>query len=341
MISKKKIEAYSSLLSTIDYENAGIAPYQLNYLHHLVRNSNYFVEIFACVLNNAILISGKRMEEMQIVDFGSGNGLLGMFAKYCGFKEVIMIDHSIESIDSSKKISELLDIVPDQIIHGGVEVLETLKRQHFDAVVGTDVIEHIYNLDTFLYEVQALNSKVTAIFTTASNNKNFIKRYKIQRIQKKDECTGWNDKHLGTLPAFRTVRKNIITNVLPECSDKDLDMLITHTRGMSEKDIVAACQLFAKEKRKPPLLSHPTNTCDPYTGSWTERLLTNKEYIAIFGKYGMKLTIENGFYNIHHAFAKSLIVKTLNNTIRFFKKNGIYISPFIILSAKAGNKGCN
>jgi len=35
---------------------------------------------------------------------------------------------------------------------------------------------------------------------------------------------------------------------------------------------------MSRQKILPPLLQHPTNTCEPLSGSWTEHLLTIAEY---------------------------------------------------------------
>jgi 2-polyprenyl-3-methyl-5-hydroxy-6-metoxy-1,4-benzoquinol methylase len=86
-----------------------------------------------------------------LVDYGAGNGLLGIFAKYCGFKKVYVNDISAIFIEASKQLAKVLDISIDGFIEGDCDkVLEfTKENDKVDAVVGTDVIEHVYRLYTF------------------------------------------------------------------------------------------------------------------------------------------------------------------------------------------------
>ena len=103
---------------------------------------------------------------------------------------------------------------------------------------------------------------------------------------------------------------------------------------MNEQDIVICIENYLKEGVIPPQPTHPTNTCHPYTGSWTEKLVSAEEYQHIFRKYYTELIIDPGFYNEFSSGLKTLVYKQAN---RFIHKTGLTFSPFIFLTAKGNN----
>jgi hypothetical protein len=156
----------------------------------------------------------------------------------------------------------------------------------------------------------------------------------MMNIQHQDEWFGWHKN--GELPiiSFREVRKNIILQILPDIQAQALNDLVSYTRGLKEKDIVNACLIYKKNLSLPTILKHPTNTCDPVTGSWTEKIISFEEYRRLYNNYGYELTIKNGHYNIDQFFPKSMLLKLINNFIRILGKAGTTLSPYIVLIGK-------
>ena len=111
-------------------------------------------------------------------------------------------------------------------------------------------------------------------------------------------------------------------------------MLATRTRGLKKDDIELVVENYLNKNQLPEILNHPTNTCDPITGSWTERLLSIKEYKALFDKENFSIEIKKGFYNQWQKGIKNLVAKILNRCILILGKKGIVISPFIFLQIK-------
>jgi hypothetical protein len=105
---------------------------------------------------------------------------------------------------------------------------------------------------------------------------------------------------------------------------------------MNTDDIIKAGKRFIETGLLPKPPFHPTNTCDPISGSWTERLLTIKEYNLIYEKAGFLLRVHNGFYNQWQQGTKGNILKMANKTIALLGKQGKIISPFITLVGTRG-----
>jgi len=318
------------MLSELNVENLGLQKYQAFYLTNLLIHKKYFVSMYAQVLNELLMQTEKKNEQIFLIDYGAGNGLLGLFAKSCGFGKVVQVDTSSAFCFSQEILSEKLRLPVDENINGDYESLEKFAANPPDALIATDVIEHIYDLDKFFSTLQKLNKRLVTVFTTASNDHNFWKKKKLMRIQKKDECEG-DVSGDDFCESFRLVRRNIIKKEIPQITNSALERLVIHIRGLRKDDIELACSRYMENGAIPPLLTHPTNTCDPITGSWTERFLSFKEYKDLFNRYGFSLTIKNGFYNNFQHGVKGTILSVLNFLILKMGKKGSALTPYIIL----------
>lgn len=329
-ISTEQIENFCNRLSELDVANLGLERYQASYLANLLIHKKYFTSIYAGVLNELLMHSSKEKEHIFLIDYGAGNGLLGLFAKHCGFGKIIQVDTSSACCFSQQALSEKLDLPIDENINGDYESLEKFAANPPDALIATDVIEHIYDLDKFFASLQKLNKQLVTVFTTASNDRNWWKKKKLMKIQKKDEWEGDQSSDNFCEP-FRMIRSYIIKKEIPGITDSALGRLVTHTRGLRKDDIEWACSLYKEKGAMPPLLLHPTNTCDPISGSWTERFLSFKEYDELFNRHGFSLIIKNGFYNSSQEGIKGKTLSLLNFLIRKMGKKGSALSPYIIL----------
>jgi len=95
-----------------------------------------------------------------------------------------------------------------------------------------------------------------------------------------------------------------------------------------KNDILNAVSDYLINQKIPVPPPHPSNTCDPYTGSWSERLLTIAEYKLLYNRYGFKFEQYNGFYNSYENSIKSFLLKFINAISKIAGKK---ISAFIIL----------
>jgi len=86
------------------------------YLSYLLSHLEYFVKIYSAVLNQSLQLADIEIHQARVVDLGAGNGMLGLFAKFCGFKEVYINDIDHTFIEASKKLATRLSILPDNYI---------------------------------------------------------------------------------------------------------------------------------------------------------------------------------------------------------------------------------
>jgi 2-polyprenyl-3-methyl-5-hydroxy-6-metoxy-1,4-benzoquinol methylase len=337
---KQYIPSFAQVLQTIQVDNFIIERYPAAYLQLLITQHTYYLHIYAQVLDKVVQYSAKRKEEIVLLDYGAGNGLLGMFAKHCGFKAVYSIDINESFVQAAYLLNEKLKMRVDAILTGYWDtIIEFCKTNPVpDAVAGTDVIEHIYNVGAFLKNIKALNRAMITVFTTASVTVNPFKSHAIKKLQRQDEYQCTNPEHtihnnpFAGMP-YAEVRRRLIQqhfNLPPT----DVKALARATRGMIKADLLDAVTMFINTGQMPAGVNHPTNTCDPVTGNWTEHLLTVKEYETLYTEAGFRFIVCNGFYNEWQQGLKSKLLKMINWYTLFSGRCGRWLSAYIVLVGK-------
>lgn len=331
---QSQIAGFEELLIKADPSRLDASTYSTAYLAHLLKNIRYYLDIYAEVLERALQKSNKDIASLVLVDYGCGNGLLGLFAKYCGFHKVYLADLDVDFIQAAGSLSDHINIKPDGFISGDENsLLQTLSTKKIDCIVGTDVIEHIYDLADFFKSLHAMNTHMVSVFTTAANVYNPVKRRRLKALQRKDELFGGkpgDDPLFGETahPAFLEMRKNIIQSYAPLLEPGAVQKLAKNTRGLKKMDIRMAVRIYEENGKLPPRLQHPTNTCHPETGSWTERLLSIGQYRSIYAGAGFSLNIYTGKYDVYKKGIKSFINRILNAGIAV---TGKMLAPYLML----------
>ena len=330
---KEKITGFEKLLDIVIIDETSPEIYCRKYLGHLLHHRKYYLAIYADVLEKLISHSEKRASEITLIDFGAGNGLLGIFSKYCGFKSVFINDIDKKFVDASRNLAIQMNVPIDEYIAGDIHAVESFFNDEVpDAIVGTDVIEHIYSLQDFFSTIKKINPSMVSVFTTASNPKNYFKIRQLKKLQIKDEYEGGTPDDFilfgdRALEPFFLTRQNIIHTQLENTDEATILKLAKATRGMNEADILIVTRNYKINGTIPLLPVHPTNTCNPLNGSWTERILEIEEYISIYNSIGMKLDLYNGFYDEFKTGFKKFLNKLLNVAVR---RIGGAFAPYII-----------
>lgn len=327
------INGFEKQIEKIQIDQLSCSPYAKRYLTHLLQNSTYYLSIYAHVLDKAVENAIVPVSQMILLDYGAGNGLLGMFAKYVGFEKVFLCDIDPDFVAASQELSIVLELPISGFVTGD---LKAFIHQHPAVkpavMVGTDVIEHIYDLKVFFADLQHMNPQIISVFTTASNPDNPVKSAMLKRLQIKDENEGGDPSDFALAgaekhEAFVKIRKQIIQTAFPELAKNTVEQLALATRGLYQPDIIQAVNLFLKEGTL-PVLPTGQNTCHPYTGSFTERIISIDGYQKVYSEAGFELQVFNGFYNAQTKGIKKIINRILN---MFVKILGRKIAPFITL----------
>lgn len=339
---KIKINAFYNILSNLNLDEIQMEPYTKNYLKYIISQHTYYLEVYAFILQKTIAQANLKLNQINLLDFGAGNGLLALFAKFCGANQVVVCDIRQEFIASIEQLSAALKIQIDGYIFGNeanaVAYFSTAPIQP-NICIGTDVIEHVYSVNNLIQSMKIINSNITIAFSTASVDDNIIKKKQLYKIMWADEHIGYElkgDNEGGSIYAgqpFLQVRKQIIQQKAPQLRSHQIEALAVATRGLNKADIEKAVDQFIQNKQLPTPPLNKYNTCNPITSCFTEQMITHKSYKKLYQSHGFKLTSYNGFYNIHQKWYKKPAIMLLNLLPKTFKTNylGRFFAPFVVL----------
>jgi 2-polyprenyl-3-methyl-5-hydroxy-6-metoxy-1,4-benzoquinol methylase len=336
---------FANKLNNITSESLGIEGYPGAYLDHILTHFNYYSSIYSYVIKLATEAIQKPVSELTVLDFGTGNGMLAMFAKQFGFKKVWASDISPDFLNAARKVSQAAKIHIDGFIEGDEQALLNWFSEEGvrpDIVLGTDVIEHIYNLDSFFAVLKKLNPQMVHVFTTASNPHNYFKVKELRKLQYKDEYVGYTGQEENIsfhnaqgAESFLSQREKIIKSGFSNLPDDIVAQLAKATRGLVKRDIVSAVNNYLITAKLPQAPADPHLVCDPETGSWTERVSAINTYKELYKGNGFSFQYFNGFYNAKSGGGiKSISARLMNSVFCANRYWGKYFSPFIVFRGK-------
>ena len=109
--------------------------------------------------------------------------------------------------------------------------------------------------------------------------------------------------------------------------DWEADVWATDTRGLTYPDILTAI-----DTHSPKTDIDAYNTCDPETGSWTERILPISTYQTLVQPFHASVSIKVGHYNTHRKGLKGIASRLLNLLLYIpFARS---LAPFITILIK-------
>lgn len=329
-----KIESSATSLTNrlkeIDYNVLPISDYNKNYIGNLKPALVFFMKIYATCLQQGLKNISVPLSEIVLVDYGGGSGFLSMLAKEIGIGKVIYIDLNPLSVETIRLLKEKACTGPDVILHGNSDTLNNWCKQNEvnpQLLIATDLIEHVYDLNSFFADLMAINGNMHMVFTTASNPFNPYVTHRLRKMMVK--CETGND----ISPNFLTLRQQYIQKQFPFLSEEKTKEWSKKTRGLIYDDIKIAI-----ESNKVLILEDKYNTCNPENGNWAERILPISAYQQILKPYGYEVQVKKGFYNTDRKNSLfSFLSKSINLKIKLLGNIGFSLAPFILLNCKKAN----
>ena len=266
-----------------------------------------------------VLYPEVQIRDMTLVDYGGGSGLMACLAKEAGIPRVIYNDIYNPWCGEAELIARALGCEADAYVCGDMESVSSFLRSRpvtDVALVSINVIEHIYNLNEFLSGCARLSSgKVVLALSTSANPMNPVvrRRHHRQHLQWEfqDRPKPAGDGERDSWRAYYTLRREIIQGIDPALTAAELDSLASATRGLVKDEIEKCVVEFRKTCRIAVFPEHPTNTCDPFTGNWEERLLDIPDVCRQLASLGFDVLVTGGYYS---GRAKNPVVKLIKNT---------------------------
>ncbi len=295
----KASERLLKKLSVLDVTSLPISEYSKRYL------SGIQSSLHTCLtkLNFVMEYATDSMEihsDVYFLEYGGGTGLISMLAMEMGLKNVFYNDIYEVSCQDFTVVSKALGYRPVGIICGDTDAV--VKAAHdkkilFSIVASYDVIEHIYDPESFYQTLQRAMEENGRIFMgSAANsfNPKIVRELSALHLQveEQDRPKVWGHKERDSLKSYHGIRESFIAQALKERNisvpPSAIHSMATRTRGLICPLILQKLdQLVANENLSFVDPKFPTNTCDPLTGNWAEHLLDlpklNQEIANLYG----------------------------------------------------------
>ncbi len=332
----------SGKLNRVNPAELAVSDYNKKYLAKYIRKMRQTLQKYVYLLMTALDGTGKRAEDTVLIDYGGGSGLISLLAKEAGVGRVIYNDIFETSITDVKELARVFEIDLDDYICGDIQgVLEYTRRLNLkpDALVSSDVLEHIYDLDMFFGAlVHHMPDGFSFAMTTHANPGNPVINYLLKKKQRALELTDrppeWGHKASDSLRSYRRLRMDIIREGYPSLNETEINMLALRTRGRHRGDIMKCAEEYVRARIMPPMPDHPTNTCDPLTGNRADRLMKPKVYLQILSQAGFQARLLNGYYGHPRPLVRRIIARLLDLGIYLTGRQGYRLASYFIIAGK-------
>lgn len=326
-------------LGGLDTTFLDISDYNKKRLGHHLQNLQSDLQTYVFILAWALHNIGKPLRDCVVLNYGGGIGLLAMLAKEAGVRIVAYNDNYDVSCRDAEVIAKRIGNISDYYIHGEIDELSMYLRGEkisCDAIVSYGVIEHIYDVKTFLSRLTELSAEnLTVVLGSGANPWNPLVRRRLMKTQRMLENVD-RKKEVGhrerdCLEAYLKVRIKMISKMTPQLSVDIIDQLARLTRGLKESDIRPQVDRYVEAGQFPQGPDHPTNTCNPYTGDRANNLVHPGAFKSLLSRAGFSTHVMPGYYGGSQFGMKRLIGIPLNAAIRIGGRCALQLAPFFVL----------
>jgi hypothetical protein len=328
-------------LQSVDIKSLCITEYNQRKWEKKLKNLSGSLSTYGYLLRLSFSNCSIPIQKSVFVDYGGGCGILSFLAKELGVGTVIYNDIYEGSCNDVKLFSNALELPLEYIVCGDVDkLIEYIRKNSIivNSIASYDVLEHLYDVEYHFNLLLSLsNPHFRLVYASGANNENPMKVHKLKKIhinaEYKNREEKWGHKETDSSRAYFDVRKDIISNYAPDLRPDQVEKLSRATRGLIKLDIEKAVDEYRNRGEIAYRNNHPTNTCDPYTGSWCEQLISIKWLQDILKKSGFSVKILSGYNNRQVSLPKNIMVYILNTLIRLLGRRGLFIAPYYIVIA--------
>ena len=109
---------------------------------------------------------------------------------------------------------------------------------------------------------------------------------------------------------------------------------------MRKSDILLFLEKYREGDPIPIEPDHPTNTCDPLTGNWAERMMDPHSLVNDASQYGIDLEVLPGLWSLDKGRPLKNAFKRVSNIgISLSKTGGLSHAPYYILCGTSAMNG--
>jgi 2-polyprenyl-3-methyl-5-hydroxy-6-metoxy-1,4-benzoquinol methylase len=326
-------------LINLDFESLVIHESVKSYYRFDLSKIRYVSECNAFILYHIIRDKKINAENLLIIDHGAGLGFFSFLVKRLGM-QCICHDISSEYIEGIKVIGKELYSLPDHFVIGDTDALIQycqVNKLQPDGLGSRNVIEHIPDYKQFFSELNLLSKPgFAAVITTSANMHNPLVKQIHLKIHNQYEnegiITDMDNPILNTSNCGIKMRSELIQNKFPDLDAEIINTLARLNRGFIQQDIMARVKNYIDTGKLPEPFQEPSNTRDPSSGAWVERLVSFTDYRKAAGSNSFTFELIPGFYNTHYtSSAKNIVSRFLNLILKIKNPWSVNLSPFLAM----------
>ena len=344
-------DAFKSVLEDIaklDLKELGVSEYNQIYIQTKLRKPHYEMCVASYMLGEFTNHTGSDHDNAVLVDYGAGSGLACFAAKRLGIKHVVYCDIFEQSCKDAKLIGDAIGVTIDQYVCGDLpDTHQWIRSNGLQAsgVISHNVIEHVYSMNELFDFIGQIAERDTFVWLSTAANP-FRKKTQAElakhanRVETQTREPAPGHKERNALEAYRDIRHSIVKQARPELDDETLNLIADRTRGMRQDDILAFLASYTAGDTITIEPDHPTNTCDPLTGNWAERMMDPFQLVQDAKRHDLDLQVRPGLWSLDDdSFVKNTFKKMSNAAIAVRGNKGLARSPYYILCGTANGHG--
>lgn len=322
-------------LARLDLDRLPLSTPSRRLLADKLGNVRATLQVSTFLLVHALAGTGRPMDETVLCDYGGGTGLFSFLALEAGAVDVLYVDIVPAKHSDALVLGEALGHPLRHAVLGDVD--DAVRRARRlpappRCVCSFDVLEHIHDLDAHFAALSGISEgPLDYVMASTANDANPLVRWRLMRMQREAELTG-----SGEAPyleqRWEMVEKHLerTGTTLDEATAR---ALAAATRGRERKGVEQAVDAMLATGRLPSAPPHPTNTCNPQTGSWLEHLFDPRRLTRLLAGQGFEARIVPGLYGDSPSAPRDRIVGGVNRAISLLGPLGLRLAPFYCLLA--------
>lgn len=330
-------------LAAVDLAGIGLSAYNQRYLRHKLAVLESELRQVSDLLRLCVSGTSVPLRDVTILDYGGGSGVISLLAKELGIGTVIYNDIYDVSCADVGLLADAINLQLDHIVCGDIDdVLTHLRagRLELNAVVSYDVLEHIYDIPAFFRELATAPRAASDFRLVMASGANIKNRHYVRyatNVQLTDELRGtepeWGHKDRDAVRPFLEIRRELIRASAPQLDSAQVDKLARATRGLRQDEIDRAVAEYVETGSISYRLDHPTNTCDPYTGNWSEHLMDPDWLEKVLHDAGFAARVRPGLYAPVGNGLRPTVKRVLNVAIRLTGRRALALAPYYVVYA--------
>lgn len=307
-------------LKNLDLNTIALSPVGKDYFEYNLRRIDFVNNNNAVMLASILDTLKTQPNNATIVDHGGGIGFFSFLCKSFGIGQVIYQDIESHYKKDTVLIANALGFTIDHYIIGDTDVLleyTTKNNLTINGIGSRNVIEHVLDYRLLFQEFAKIKSSDLVIYiATSANIHNPVIHYLHKKMHHQYDLYG--DEKTRRILNNATSGNAMRIEILKEEKAKDVEIqaLLPYLRDKTKLEITSALNTYRSTKTLPARPDR-TNTRDPNSGVWVERLVRFEDYARASKAACFEIKLLPGYYDTHYKSSwKNILAAGMNILVK-------------------------